>query len=271
VSEQRIFSLRDSWFTVSTGITIALVVLAVAVGFVLLPYAQANLQFAGVWDAICGAAGVPRVGSVASPVAPDLKLSQVVMTPDLLRRPSADQIGRGATLAQECAICHGPTGVSRADSPNLAGQYGAAVFKQLVDFRTGARINAVMTPFAVKMSEDDMRDVAAYYAYLPRLPGYHPANEAPPALVINGAPLRGIAPCGACHGGIENKAGSPWLEGQPRAYIRSQLDAFASGARHNDISEQMRNVARRMTPEEIDAVATYYAAQPAGALHTTEH
>jgi cytochrome c553 len=271
VSEQRTFSLGDTWFTVSTGITIGMVIVAVAVGFVLLPYAQANVQFAGVWDAICGAAGVPRNLSAASSVGPDFNVSQVVMTADLLRRPSADQIGRGATLAQECAICHGPTGVSRADSPNLAGQYGAAVFKQLMDFRTGARINAVMTPFAVKMREDEMRDVAAYYAYLPRLPGDHPAKATPPAIVASGAPMRGIAPCGACHGGIENKAGSPWLEGQPQAYIRSQLDAFASGARRNDISEQMRNVARRMTSEERDAVAAYYASRPAGALNATEH
>ena len=53
-----------------------------------------------------------------------------------------------------------------------------------------------------------------------------------------------------------------WLEGQPAAYLRAQLEAFASGARHNDISEQMRNVARRMTPAEIDAAARYYGIQP---------
>ena len=55
--------------------------------------------------------------------------------------------------------------------------------------------------------------------------------------------MRNIAPCGACHGELDSKAGSPWLEGQPVTYLRAQLDAFAR-ARRNDISEQMRNVAR---------------------------
>jgi cytochrome c553 len=71
--------------------------------------------------------------------------------------------------------------------------------------------------------------------------------------------MRGIAPCGSCHGDIENKLGSPWLGGQSAVYIKAQLEAFASGSRRNDTSEQMRNIARAMTPEEIDAAATYYA------------
>jgi cytochrome c553 len=80
-----------------------------------------------------------------------------------------------------------------------------------------------------------------------------------PAIVAHGSPMRNIVSCTACHGGIDNKAGSPWLEGMPAAYVKAQLQAFASGARHNDISEQMRNVARQMTPEEMDAAAAYYA------------
>ena len=74
-------------------------------------------------------------------------------------------------------------------------------------------------------------------------------------IVANGAPMRGIAPCGACHGDLDSKAGAGWLGGQPAVYLRTQLEAFASGARRNDIGEQMRNVARRMTPEEIDAAS----------------
>ena len=71
--------------------------------------------------------------------------------------------------------------------------------------------------------------------------------------------MRNIAPCAACHGGIDNKAGSPWIDGLPAAYTKSQLIAFANGTRTNDINEVMRNVARNMTPEEIDAASTYYA------------
>ena len=59
-----------------------------------------------------------------------------------------------------------------------------------------------------------------------------------------------------------SKAGSPWLGGQSAVYIKAQLQAFASGARRNDISQQMRNIARQMTVEEINQVARYYEAQP---------
>ena len=153
-------------------------------------------------------------------------------------------------------------GVSRADSPNLAGQYPAVIYKELQDFQAGARVNAIMTPFALHLSNQDMIDLASYYAYLPRLPAYHPAGVLPAPRIINGAPLRNIAPCGACHGALDNKAGSPWLEGQSAIYIKSQLEAFASDERRNDISEQMRNIARRLTPQEIEEAAQYYASQP---------
>lgn len=259
-----LFSPRNPWFAASVGVTAGLVALTALGGFVLLPYAQPDLQLGGLWDAICSAAGVRREPSSAAPVGPDFKTSAVVMTSSMLSRPDPESIGRGATLAQQCAICHGPTGVSRADSPNLAGQYASVIYKELSDFRSGARVNAVMSPFTINLGERDMVDLAAYYAYLPRLPAYHPAGQdtPPPRIVINGAPLRGIAPCGSCHGGLDNKAGSPWLEGQSAVYIRSQLQAFASGARRNDISQQMRNVVRRMTPAEMGEAADYYASQP---------
>ena len=74
--------------------------------------------------------------------------------------------------------------------------------------------------------------------------------------------MRGIAPCGACHGDLASKAGAAWLGGQPAVYLHAQLAAFASGARRNDIGEQMRNVARRMTRDEIDAASRFYADRP---------
>ena len=74
--------------------------------------------------------------------------------------------------------------------------------------------------------------------------------------------MRNIPPCGACHGGLAVKTGTPRLTGRSATYIRAQLNDFASGARRNDISQQMRNVARRMTRAEIDAAADYYARAP---------
>lgn len=271
MSAREIFSTRNPWFAASVGIVAGLFVLTAIAGFIVLPYAQGELKFASLWDAICSAAGLPqRQTASASPASPH-RLSEVVLIPAMLTRPGKESIGRGATLAQRCAICHGPTGLSRADSPNLAGQYASVIYKQMLDFRSGARTSAIMSPFAAQLSDQEIADVAAYYAYLPRLPGYHPERDLPkPRIVIYGAPLRGIAPCGACHGSLDNKVGSPWLEGQSEVYMRAQLLAFASGQRRNDISQQMRNIARAMTAQEIDEAAAYYASQPADVVKATD-
>jgi cytochrome c553 len=263
VSSSELLSFDNPWFTRSVAITAAIFVVAALGGFVLLPYAQGELAWNDLWNAICSAAGAPTSPTGGKVVKPDYKVSPAVLT-HAPAAPGPESVGRGATLAQQCAICHGPTGVSRADSPNLAGQYASVIYKQLVDFRSGARTNAVMTPFATNLSDQDIHDLAAYYAYLPRLPAYHPAPEGtPPRIVMHGAPLRGIAPCGSCHGALDNKPGSPWLEGLSAAYMKAQLEAFAAGTRRNDISMQMRNVAKKLTAEEIRQASDYYAAQPA--------
>jgi cytochrome c553 len=249
---------NDRWRVTSIGVTAAVFLVAALFGLIILPYAQPDLKLAGIWDAICSAAGVVRNTPAEEIVAPTAPVSTVAMTSELLTAPTPESIGRGATIAHQCAICHGPTGISRADSPNLGGQFADAIYKQLVDFKTGVRTNAVMTPFAAALTDQEMIDVAAYYHFLPRLPADQPAS--PPKIVTEGAPMRNIPPCGACHGKLDRKPGSPWLEGQPAAYEKAHLEAFASGTRRNDISAQMRNIARRMTPDEIAAAADHYGA-----------
>jgi cytochrome c553 len=270
MSERELFSFRNPHTRTAVGVTVLVFLLSALTGFILLPLAQPQLQLAGLWDAICSAAGVPRgTNSAEAPAAKPA--SNVVLTSSMLAHPSQQSIGRGATLAQRCAICHGPTGISRADSPNLAGQYAAVIYKELSDFRSGARVNAVMTPFAINLTDQEIVDLSAYYAYLPRLPGYHPEPpRAPGTIVVYGAPTRGIAPCGSCHGSLDNKTGSPWLEGQSATYLKAQLEAFASGQRHNDINAQMRNIARAMTPAEIEEAAAYYASQPPDVVKAVE-
>ncbi|WP_028133724.1 c-type cytochrome [Bradyrhizobium japonicum] len=271
MSAREIFSSRNPYFAVSVGVVAGIFVLTALGGLIVLPYAQKELQFASLWDAICSAAGLPQRSASVPTAKVGPRLSEAVLTPTTLARPSQESIGRGATLAQRCAICHGPTGISRADSPNLAGQYASVIYKELLDFRSGARTNAVMSPFAVNLTDQEIADLAAYYAYLPRLPAYHPTPQLPrPRIVIYGAPLRGIAPCGSCHGSLDNKAGSPWLEGQSEAYMKAQLQAFAASERRNDISQQMRNIARAMAPEEIDQAAAYYASQPPEIVKATD-
>ena len=261
MTTERLFSLRNPWFTVSVGATVAIAAAAALIGFVWLPSVQTDAQFAGIWNAICSAAGVPQKWSISTPPTSPMKTSGVVLTPSTLVNVDALSIGRGATLSLRCTMCHGPQGLSQANSPNLAGQYASVIYKQLRDFQSGARTNAVMGPMVAALSDADMRDLAAYYAYLPRLAGYRSASQPVPDIVAVGSPMRNIAPCASCHGAADHKIGAPWLEGEPAIYIRAQLQAFASGNRHNDTNEQMRNVARQMTPAEMEAAARYYASQ----------
>jgi cytochrome c553 len=254
----------NRWFTTAAAVTLLVAVTSIIVGFTWLPFTQSDSPFRGVWDAICSAAGLIRNRPATGVVGhPGYKTSSVIVYPEMLPASTADSIGRGATLAQQCTMCHGARGLSNANTPNLAGQYAPALYKQLQDFKSGARTNAAMSPRVTNLGEQDMRDLAAYYSYLPRLPPYHPQSTEPlPKIVVSGAPMRNIPPCATCHGTVGYKLGTEWLEGESAVYLRTQLEAFASGERHNDISEQMRNVARGMTRAEIEAAAQYYASQP---------
>lgn len=260
MNEERLFTFRNRWFSASVLIVVGVAVVSALIGFVWLPSVQRDQPFTGIWNAICSAAGVPRSWYPGdATIQPKIKLSTVQLTPQLLTNASSSAVGRGATLALRCTMCHGEKGMSEANSPNLAGQYATVIYKQLIDFQRGARNNAVMSPMAANLSDQDMRDLAAYYANLPRPPAQRKISESlAPTIVSHGAPMRNVAPCAACHGGIDNKSGSPWIDGLPAAYTKAQLIAFARGTRTNDIDQVMRNVARNMTPEEIDAAAAYY-------------
>ena len=263
MSAERLFTFRNPWFAAGVGITGAMVVLSLIAGFVVLPYAATNSQLTSLWDAICSAAGVPRTTATSETVKPNFTTSNVVMNSLAFGPLDTRSVGRGATLAMQCAICHGSNRQGQVDTPNLEGQPAAAIYKELRDFKAGARTNAVMSPFAVKLSEQDMLDIAAYYSYLPRQPGSHPdpAVTAPP-IAARGAPMRNVPACASCHGTTDAKLGTPWLDGQSAVYIKAQLQAFATGGRRNDISEQMRNIARQMTAAEIEEAARYYAGRP---------
>jgi cytochrome c553 len=265
MSTEKLFSWRNPWFGASVGATVVLAVTSLVVGFGVLPYAEPNARFVGIWEAICSAAGVPRSArpSEGAPVEPGFATSKVVLPADVLTSPDSRAVGRGATLAMQCAICHGSNRQGQVDTPNLEGQPAASVYKELRDFKSGARTSVVMSPFAVNLSERDTLDLASYYSYLPRQPGTRAdASVRAPSIVTHGAAMRNIPACSSCHGAVEFKAGSPWLDGQSAVYLKAQLEAFKSGARHNDISGQMRNIARRMTPGEMEEAGAYYASRP---------
>ena len=152
--------------------------------------------------------------------------------------------------------------MSGADAPNLAGQYSEVIYKQLVDFQRGDRVDAVMGAMVASLTDEDMLDLAHYYAYLPR-PEKDRALGGAPALVRVGDPMRNVAPCASCHASTDRKIGAPNLDGEPELYLNTQLTAFASGSRSNDVNAQMRNEAHRLTAAEILTVTRHYAAKAA--------
>ena len=246
------------WLTLILALVAAL---AFAVGFLWLPQVKADFTQDGWWATICRAAGVPSQWATAL-AGVDRRASQVDWNAELMRTGDKSDIGRGATLALQCTMCHGARGLSASDAPNLAGQYPEVVYKQLRDYQGGQRASAVMEALTRGLSEQDMRELAAYYAYLPKPVLVSKARDASvPALIRVGDPMRNIAPCASCHGGYDQKFGSPWLEGMPQGYLAQQLRDFASGARRNDMHAVMRNVARSMTEQEIDGVARFYASR----------
>lgn len=269
MSEERVFSLRNPWFTWAVGGTIAIAIVGILIGFIWLPSASSAFGDRGLWATICAAAGTPSSwysgASASSPVPSEV----VVLPPGHPTRFTTDSIGRGATIAtQHCSMCHGVLGTPPVTAPGLAGQYTDVVYKELRDYQSGRRHNAVMEAIIAGRSDQDLRDLAAYYTTLAKGPaaGTLRPGEQPDAnavkLAMQGDPQRNIAPCAACHGELDRKGATPWLGGQSSTYLAEQMRAFASGTRHNDINEQMRNVARQLTSEEIDSLAKYYAAMP---------
>jgi cytochrome c553 len=125
-----------------------------------------------------------------------------------------------------------------------------------------------MQSLAAQLSERDVSDLAAYFSRLPK-PRNTPVRDMSlvPQLVRTGDPLRNVAPCASCHGGIDRKIGAPWLEGMPKEYLVQQLSRFASGERHNDGLAQMRNMARALAAPEIQELSDFYARHGEGEAH----
>lgn len=260
MNEQVLFSWRNAWFRRSVLSLGALAAGAILLGFIWLPSSSPDFSAQGIWASICRAAGVPGTWSDGSTPVDGTHATEVVLDLSMTKAGSSEAVGRGATLALSCTMCHGAHGLSTSDAPNLAGQYPEVVIKQLNDFKSGHRESTIMQALARNLSDRDITDLSAYYAYLPK------ARNAPttyadalPVLVRVGAPMRNIAPCIACHGSVAQKLGAPWLEGMPRDYLVTQLTNFRSGTRRNDGEAQMRNMARAMTTQEIAEVAAFYA------------
>ena len=263
--------VHDQPWRIWASIAIFGIVLSgVVLGVVIIPVVQGRSDGIDAFTAICRALGILPGSPARQQVTdrmPPTPVSQVVWTSDLLQILADAKPERGRAKAQEvCGACHGEQGVSPApENPHLAGQSGAAIYKQLNDYRTGSRAHQLMTDIAKALDEPTLADVAAYYAAQPkRNPNPTTLAESSPAivhLVELGDPSRNIPPCAACHRpGSGGPIETPILAEQGQEYIVRQLKLYASGERRNDVYGRMRIIAAKLTPGEIDGLAAYYRA-----------
>ena len=172
----------------------------------------------------------------------------------------------GEAKAALCVACHGPAGNSaNPEWPKLAGQNAKYTAKQIRDFMEGAtRSNALMAPMIAGLTDQDIEDIAAYYAAQPSTGGF--TSEALHALgerIYRGGNMEsGVPACIACHGprGAGNApAGFPRLAGQHAVYTAKQIEDWRHGVRTNDSNEMMADAVRYLTPAETKAVSEYIA------------
>lgn len=176
--------------------------------------------------------------------------------------------GGADPAALACIGCHGAdgNGIGAAGFPRLAGLPAPYLSKQLRDWRNGTRQQAVMTPLAKALSEDEITAVSAYLASLPApatgdLRRQQIANDPTLRLALYGDWNRHVPGCIQCHGPGGGGVGEhfPPLSGQPAAYLAAQLNAWRDGTRSNDPNQLMVGVAKAMTPDEITAVSAFFA------------
>lgn len=197
-----------------------------------------------------------------------LTLAALLAAPALAATPAAappkPDLAKGQTIStQVCAACHAADG-SRGSpaNPILAGQHPEYLAKQLNEFKSGKRNNAVMKGFAGALSDDDIRNVSAFYAGKSAKPGFAKNKDGVKLgekIYRGGVADKAVAACAGCHSpnGAGIPAQYPRIGGQHADYTEAQLVAFRSGARAN--SEPMKVIAARMSDAEIRAVSDYLA------------
>lgn len=252
----------------SLGIGTGLV-LGALFAFLILPAFQRENAGLDLWTAFCRSLGIAE-GSPAyrQPVSTGRAqpVSQVAWGPDVLDVLANARPERGAQLGAEvCASCHGEEGQSATpELPSLAGQSAAAIYKQLHDFRSGARFHPQMTPVAQQLQLPDLANLAVFYGRHARPRGGlgqrgQSADEEIVRLATEGDSARRIPSCNSCHvNGAGGPIEAPVLTGQHHQYLANQLRAYRDGSRRNDVYQRMRNIAGQLSDQEIDALAQYY-------------
>lgn len=195
------------------------------------------------------AATAEKPAEAATAVA---KPAEVVAVP----AKTAEQI-----VATVCSACHGPDGNSVITAnPKLAGQHPEYLVKQLTEFKSGKRANAVMSGMASSLSDDDMKNLAAYFSSQKLKLGAAKSNgkaSLGEKIYRGGIAATNVPACAACHGATGSGLPKqfPRLGGQHAEYVTTQLKNFRTGERAN--APMMMTIATKMTDAEMAAVADY--------------
>jgi cytochrome c553 len=258
------------WRIWASVIIISVLAFSVLFGFIVIPVVQGHSAGIDPFTAICRAIGIlPGSPAVRQPTT-DAKAqpTTTVAWSTALLSKLAPPTRAGAAVAAGCAGCHGERGIApNRQFPDLAGQSAVAIYKELHDFKSGSRVNPIMSAMVQPLSEEQIVDVSAYFAA--GAPRVVESSSAPVSdedvlrLVERGDPARALPACNACHG--SNSGGpieTPALSRQSSEYLASQLRAFKSGTRHNDIYTRMRSVAAKLSEHEVDALADFYSKAP---------
>ena len=185
----------------------------------------------------------------------------------LVNMPEGD-VARGEAQhnALFCASCHGQRGEAPTlNWPSLAGQRAEYTYKMLMDYQSGLRNEdaraEVMTISAKNLTEQDMADLAVFYAAQEKPQASKTSTEVAEELVRKGDPARLITPCASCHGvdGQGGKNESPAIAGQTKAYFMRTMKLYHGDHRSNDNDYAMRAVVMPLTDEERTELAEYFA------------
>ncbi len=193
----------------------------------------------------------------------------LVLAQDAAPKPAAAKaakpdLAKGeASFAGACAACHGADGNSGIPlNPILAQQHPQYLVKQLQEFKSGKRANAVMSGMAATLSDEDMKNVAYWLHSKAAKPGFAKDKELVAlgeSIYRGGIADRQVAACAGCHSpnGAGIPAQYPRLGGQHADYLSAQLTGFRDGLRKNNL--QMSQVAAKLNDREIKAVSDYIA------------
>jgi len=203
----------------------------------------------------CGSAQDTKPAAAKAPEAAPAKAEPL--------KGAKSDLAKGEASFAVCAACHGADGNSGTPTfPKLAQQHPQYLIKQLQEFKSGKRNNAVMKGFATALSEDDMRNIAYWVSGKQAKAGFAKDKELVQLgerIYRGGIADRHVAACAGCHSpnGAGIPAQYPRLSGQHSDYTAAQLTAFRDGVRQNGLS--MTQVAAKLNDREIKALADYTA------------